>query len=251
MAIDAGDTGGETTEMNLALIVAAGKGTRMGAEGGKQFLPLAGKPVLAHTLAAFQQASSIDAIIIITAEENFDRCLSVIDTYSIIKANGANGANRANRIVIGGAERQDSVYNGLQAAREFEQAKVVVVHDGARPLVTPRLIDDAIVNLVECDGVVVGIPAKDTIKLVDDGFVIETPDRSKTWQVQTPQAFLFEPLLRAHEKARAEGFYGTDDSMLMERYGSKIKVITGLEENIKITTPIDLVLAEAILKNRA
>ncbi len=244
MGIEAGDT----TGMNLALIVAAGKGTRMGAEGGKQFLPLMGKPVLAHTLAAFQQASSIDTIIVITAEENFGRCLSLIDTYSITKAKAANGANR---VVIGGAERQDSVYNGLKAVLEFGRADVVVIHDGARPLVTPRLIDEAIMNLVQCDGVVVGIPAKDTIKLVNDGFVVETPNRSKTWQVQTPQAFLFEPLLRAHENAGAEGFYGTDDSMLMERYGSKIKVIMGLEENIKITTPIDLVLAEAILKNRS
>ncbi|MHB8842041.1 MAG: 2-C-methyl-D-erythritol 4-phosphate cytidylyltransferase [Candidatus Aquicultor sp.] len=243
MEIEAGDT----TGMNLALIVAAGKGTRMGAEGGKQFLPLAGKPVLAHTLAAFQQASSIDTIIVITAEENFDRCLSLIDTYSIAKANGMNGTNR---VVIGGSERQDSVYNGLKAAREFERVKIAVVHDGARPLVTPRLIDDVITNLVECDGVVVGIPAKDTIKLVGGGFVVETPNRSKTWQVQTPQAFLFEPLLRAHENARAEDFYGTDDSMLMERYGSKIKVIMGLEENIKITTPVDLVLAGVIVESR-
>lgn len=227
--------------MNLALIVAAGKGTRMGAQGGKQFLPLAGKPVLAYTLAAFQQAASIDVIIVVTAEENFDRCLSVIKTHNIAKAD---------RVVIGGAERQDSVHNGLKAALEFENVRVAVVHDGARPLVEPHLIDTAIARLVDCEGVVVGIPAKDTIKLVEDSYVIETLNRSKTWQVQTPQAFLFEPLLRAHEKAKAAGFLGTDDSMLMERNGSKIKVILGSEENIKITTPIDLVLAEAILRNR-
>jgi 2-C-methyl-D-erythritol 4-phosphate cytidylyltransferase len=228
--------------VNLALIAAAGKGTRMEREGGKQFLPLAGKPVLAHALIAFQQASSIDAIVVVVGDENFDACLTVVDKYNVVKVD---------RVVIGGKERQDSVYSGLLAAAEFAKVDIVAVHDGARPLIEPGLIDRVISSVDEdCDGVVVGIPAKDTIKLVRESCVIDTLDRTATWQIQTPQAFHFEGLLRAHERARGEGYYGTDDSVLIERIGGEIKVIQGSDENIKITTATDLVIAEAILKNR-
>jgi len=227
--------------MNLALIVAAGKGTRMGKEGGKQFLPLAGKPVLAHTLISFQQASSIDAIVVVVAEENFEKCLSVIDKHDVMKVD---------RVVIGGDERQDSVYNGLQAAMEFGQINLMAIHDGARPLIKPELIDEAVAVLDDCDGAVVGIPAKDTIKLVHEGYIIETLNRASTWQIQTPQVFRFETLLYAHERAKSEGYYGTDDAVLVERNGGRIKVVLGSDENIKITTPSDLAIAEAILEAR-
>jgi len=227
--------------MNVALIVAAGIGKRMGVEGGKQFLPLAGKPLLAHTLSSFEQASLIDAIIIITTDDGFDRCLKIIDEYRILKAD---------KVVIGGAERQDSVYNGLMAASDFEKVETVVVHDGARPLIEPLLIDDAIKNLNGYDGVVVGVPAKDTVKLVHDGVVSQTLKREEVWQIQTPQVFRQDILLQAHEKAKAEAFYGTDDAVLVERSGGKVKVILGSDENIKVTTPVDLVAAEAILKSR-
>jgi 2-C-methyl-D-erythritol 4-phosphate cytidylyltransferase len=228
--------------MNLALIVAAGRGERMGVEGGKQFLTLLDKPVLAHTLIAFEQATLIDAMIVVTAHENYDKCLRIIDRY---------GISKADRVVIGGKERQDSVYNGLKAASDFKTPKLIAVHDGARPLIEPELIDRAIKSLLGCDGVVVGIPAKDTIKLVRDGFVTSTLDRAEAWQVQTPQVFNFEALLRAHELSRAQRFYGTDDSVLVERAGGGIKVIPGSEENIKITTPVDLVVAEALLRRRS
>lgn len=227
--------------MNVALIVAAGIGKRMGLVGGKQFLPLAGKPLLAHTLSLFEQASLIDAIIIITTDDGFDRCLKIIDEYGILKAD---------KVVIGGAERQDSVYNGLMAASDFEKVETVVVHDGARPLIEPLLIDDAIMNLNGYDGVVVGIPAKDTVKLVRDGVVSQTLKREEVWQIQTPQVFRQDILLQAHEKAKAEAFYGTDDAALVERNGGKVKVILGSDENIKVTTPADLITAEAILKSR-
>lgn len=227
--------------MNLALIVAAGKGKRMGIDGGKQFLPLVDKPALAHTLISFQQALSIDSIIVITRKENFDKCLSVIDKHNIAKID---------KVVVGGDERQDSVYNGLKSAADFKTVDLAVVHDGARPLVTPELVDRVVGAVEDCDGAITGIPAKDTIKLVDGRYVAMTLDRSQLWQIQTPQAFNFEILMRAHEIARTEGFRGTDDSVLVERIGGKIKVVTGSEENIKITTPTDLVIAEAILRNR-
>jgi len=227
--------------MNVALIVAAGIGRRMGVEGGKQFLLLAGKPLLAHTLISFQQASLIDAIIIITSDDSLDRCLKIIDEY---------GIQKAYKVVMGGAERQDSVYNGLMAASALERVEAVIVHDGARPLIEPFLIDDAINNLNGYDGVVVGIPAKDTVKLVRDGVVSQTLRREEVWQVQTPQVFRQDVLMQAHRRAKAEAFYGTDDAVLVERNGGKVKVILGSDENIKITTPVDLVAAEAILKNR-
>ncbi|MBE0446535.1 MAG: 2-C-methyl-D-erythritol 4-phosphate cytidylyltransferase [Actinobacteria bacterium] len=213
----------------------------MEREEGKQFLPLVGKPVLAHALTSFQQASLIDSIIVVTAAENFEKCLAVIDRYNITKFD---------RVVIGGDERQDSVYSGLLAATEFEKANIVVVHDGARPLVEPGLIDKVTGAIDDCDGAIVGTPAKDTIKLVREGYVVETLDRAVTWQVQTPQVFRFDDLLRAHDRARAEGYYGTDDSVLVERAGGKVKIVPGSDENIKITMPSDLVVAEAILKRR-
>lgn len=227
--------------MNLALIVAAGKGKRMGIDGGKQFLPLIDKPALAHTLISFQQALSIDSIIVITRKENFDKCFSIIDKHNITKVD---------KVVIGGDERQDSVYNGLKSAMDFKMTDIVAVHDGARPLVEPDLVNRVVGAAEGCDGAIAGIPAKDTIKLVEDGYATRTLDRSQLWQIQTPQAFSFDILMRAHEAARAEGFRGTDDSVLVERIGGKIKVVSGSEENIKITTPTDLVIAEAILRER-
>lgn len=227
--------------MNLALIVAAGKGKRMGVDGGKQFLPLIDKPALAHTLISFQQALSIDSIIVITRKDNFDKCFSVIDKYNITKVD---------KVVIGGDERQDSVYNGLKSAVDFMMTDIIAVHDGARALVEPDLVDRVVVTAEDCGGAIAGIPAKDTIKLIDGEYVVSTLDRSQLWQIQTPQAFRFDILMRAHEAARAEGFRGTDDSVLVERIGGRIKVVAGSEENIKITTPTDLVIAEAILRER-
>ncbi len=227
--------------MNLALIVAAGKGTRMGNERGKQFLPLFGKPVLAHTLIAFQEAPSIDAVIIVAAEENLAQCRLATVEYGITKAIG---------IVAGGKERQNSVYNGLRTVKELGGIDMIAVHDGARALIQPSLIDAVMAGVEGSDGAIAGIPAKDTIKLVEDAYITQTLDRGKIWQVQTPQAFYFDTLRHAHEQAKTEGFYGTDDSVLVERIGGRIKVILGSEENIKITTPVDLIIAEAILKAR-
>jgi 2-C-methyl-D-erythritol 4-phosphate cytidylyltransferase len=218
----------------------------MGRPGGKQLMPLAGKPVLAHTLRAFQDSASVNAIILVIAEENIDPCRALIAEFEISKAIS---------VVASGAERQDSVYNGLKAAGKVGDVRVVTVHDGARPLVTVDMIDRTVAEVVTgggrgIDGVVVGIPAKDTIKLVREGVVVDTVDRSQAWQVQTPQAFVFNTLIKAHEFARADGFYGTDDAVLIERMGGTVTVIAGADENIKITTPTDIVIAEVFLAKR-
>lgn len=224
--------------MNVALIAAAGIGKRMGSQG-KQYAALLGEPVLAHTLRAFQDCPEVQEIIVVANARDLDRCQAVAKDHGIAKVR---------EVVPGGEERQDSIYNGLMALPQGTQ--VVVVHDGARPLITPNIISSAFSKLDGWDGVVVGVPAKDTLKRVNGEQVVETLDRRDLWHVQTPQVFKAEMLARAYKKARNEGFYGTDDAVLMERLGFRIRMIFGSYGNIKITTPEDLVAAEAILKNR-
>jgi 2-C-methyl-D-erythritol 4-phosphate cytidylyltransferase len=224
--------------MNVALIAAAGIGKRMGDQG-KQYLLLKGKPMLAYTLLAFQNCSAIQRIIIVANKEDLNRCQDLVSQYEISKVF---------RIVEGGKERQDSVYNGLQVLPEG--TKVIAVHDGARPLIFPDLIESSLSRLKGWDGVVVGVPTKDTLKLVKGEKVIETLNRQGVWQIQSPQVFFVDLLIKAYQEAHKEGFYGTDDAVLMERMGYKIRIIMGSYENIKITTPEDVVVAEAILARR-
>jgi 2-C-methyl-D-erythritol 4-phosphate cytidylyltransferase len=214
----------------------------MGIEGGKQFLLLMGKPVLAHTLIAFQNSANIDSIVIVSVKENLEKCRAIAEEFEISKFVLA---------VEGGKERTDSVYNGLKAVRSLNDGiETIVIHDGARPLIEPQLIDDVIDGLDDYDGAIAGVPTIDTIKTVGNGVVVETLDRARTWQIQTPQAFSIEMLMRAHEAARASGYIGTDDSALIERIGGHVKVVAGARENLKITTPEDLLIAETILKTR-
>jgi 2-C-methyl-D-erythritol 4-phosphate cytidylyltransferase len=225
--------------MNVAIIAAAGIGRRMGS-GGKQYLPLRGEPVLAHALRAFQACFEVYQIIIVSAEVDIDRCRDLVKKYDF---------GKVTQIIKGGEERQDSVFNALQVVPK--QAEIVVVHDGARPLVTPEIIKRSLDELEGWDGVIVGVPAKDTLKLVEAQAVVETLDRERIWQVQTPQVFRADLLTEAYRAAITKGYYGTDDAALMEQLGYKIKVTMGSYENIKITTPEDLVIAEAILAQRA
>ncbi|MBI4734340.1 MAG: 2-C-methyl-D-erythritol 4-phosphate cytidylyltransferase [Rubrobacteridae bacterium] len=228
--------------MNCALIVAAGFGTRMGIEGGKQFLNLMGKPVLAHTLVAFQNTDAIDAIVVVTIKENFEQFKDIVEEFGIKKLAA---------VIEGGKERADSVYNGLMAIKSLGNIDNVVIHDGARPLIEPDVIQRVVNSLDGFDGVVAGVPAVDTIKLVEDDIIIETLDRSRTWQAQTPQVFHIDTLIQAHEVARAVGYIGTDDSVLVERAGGKVKMVPGSRENMKMTNREDLIIAETILKSRA
>ena len=224
-----------------ALIPAAGAGKRMGKAIAKQFLPLGDKPMLAHTLLAFQRASEVDEIIPILCQEDMEACLQdIIEQYHITKVK---------TLVVGGKERQESVANGLNKLEK--DASVVLVHDGVRPFVTPEMIKETVDLARKGECVTVGVPIKDTIKEVNEkGIVRKTLERSRLWAIQTPQAFPVKTLRRAYEEASRQRMYGTDDATLVERSGGAVKVIMGSYENIKITTPEDLLLAEEILKGR-
>jgi 2-C-methyl-D-erythritol 4-phosphate cytidylyltransferase len=224
-----------------ALIPAAGIGKRMGKAMAKQFLPLGDKPMLAHTLLTFQRSSDIDEIIPILSEEDMETCLrEVIEAFHITKVK---------TLVVGGKERQDSVYNGIR--RLEKDTSVIVVHDGVRPFVTQEMIHECVEAARKGECVAVGVPLKDTIKEVDDrGIVRQTLERSRLWAIQTPQAFPAKVLRMAYDESSRNNLFGTDDATLVERAGRKVRVLMGSYENIKITTPEDLILAEEIVKGR-
>lgn len=233
-----------TMPQAFAIIPAAGMGKRMGASINKQYLCLAGKPILAHTLAVFQESGLVTGIILVTPQDEIPFCRSeVVERY---------GLTKVLTIVPGGAERQHSVMNGLQALRDRAgDSDIVLIHDGVRPFITPDLLQESIRMASNGEGALVAVPAKDTIKVVQNGVVTDTPDRATLWQAQTPQSFRYGQVLAAHERALQEGFLGTDDCSLVERYGGGIRIVRGSYRNIKITTPEDLVLAEAFLKETA
>jgi 2-C-methyl-D-erythritol 4-phosphate cytidylyltransferase len=224
-----------------AIIPAAGMGKRMGKALSKQFLPLGDKPMLAHTLLVFQRAPEIDEIIPVLSKEDMEGCLhDVIEQYKITKVK---------TLVVGGKERQDSVLHGLQ--KIGRDTAIVLVHDGVRPFVTPDMISEAVDLARKGESAAVGVPVKDTIKEVDDDKIVRrTLERGRLWAIQTPQAFPVEILKRAYEESIKKKRYGTDDATLVERAGGTVRVIMGSYENIKITTPEDLIVAEEILKRR-
>jgi 2-C-methyl-D-erythritol 4-phosphate cytidylyltransferase len=225
----------------IAIIPAAGMGKRMGQAVSKQFLTLGDKPLLAHTLLVFQHAPEIDEIIPVLSKEEMEGCLrDVIERYQITKVN---------TLVVGGKERQDSVLHGLQ--KIGPDASVVLVHDGVRPFVTPDMISESVGFSKMGESIAVGVPIKDTIKEVDaNKIVLRTLDRRQLWAIQTPQVFPVQILRRAYEVSSKKKIYGTDDASLVELAGGTVRVIMGSYENIKITTPEDLIVAEEILKRR-
>jgi 2-C-methyl-D-erythritol 4-phosphate cytidylyltransferase len=225
---------------NGVVIVAAGKGTRMGASDSKQYLPLRGKPILVHTLERFQRMAQIEAIVLVTGSGDIDRCTAYVEQYSLTKVVA---------VTAGGDERQHSVRIGLE--RLPEGLEVVAVHDAVRPLVTEARIAECLHKAYEAGGAVLAVPVKDTIKVVDSSGRIEsTPERKSLWAVQTPQAFRLDLLEQAHRQAERDGFVGTDDAMLVERLGHSVHVVEGDYTNIKITTPDDLLLAERLLQEQ-
>lgn len=227
----------------IALVPAAGMGKRMGAEINKQYLLLAGKPILAHTLQVFEDAPFVDDVYVITPETEIPFCREhVVERY---------GLSKVRRIVAGGAERQHSVMNGLQALDGGGDDDVVLIHDGVRPFVPLRVLERAVEVARRHDGALVAVPAKDTIKVVVDGIITATPAREELWLAQTPQGFRYSVIRAAHEIAAAEHYLGTDDASLVERMGKQVHVVVGDYRNIKITTPEDLVLAEAFLRESA
>lgn len=224
----------------IALIPAAGMGTRMNAGMNKQYLLLDGLPIVGRTIGVFEHSPIVDDIYVIIPEPEIPFCREqVVERL---------GLRKVRAIVPGGKERQNSVTNGLRAIPDAADDDVVIIHDGVRPFVTGDIIRRAVDVAAAGDGALVAVPAKDTIKVVRDGIIRETPPRETLWQAQTPQAFRYGVIRNAHERAEAEGFLGTDDASLVERLGGEVRVVMGDYRNIKITTPEDLVLAEAFLK---
>lgn len=222
---------------NVAIITAAGIGKRMNANQPKQYLELAGKPILSHTLEKFEQAKSVDAIILVCDVSSLGLVRDVIlKKYPSPKVKW---------IVSGGAKRQDSVNAGLKAIPMGTEN--VCVHDGVRPFITPELINKSFEEAANHGACIVAIPVKDTIKRVDsEGRIVETVERAGLWRAQTPQTFKYEIIETAMNQAMGEHFYGTDEASLVERLGHEIYILSGDESNIKITTPEDLKIAEAL-----
>ena len=224
-----------------AIILAGGTGERFGREGGKQLVEIAGRPVLTWSAESFDAVGDVGLIVIVCPEDRHDEYLKrAIDPLPFVTP-----------VIVApsGPTRQESAFSGLEyVPEEFEY---VVMHDGARPLVTPKLIAHSIAIVkgnIDCDGAVVAHPAIDTLKVVEDGVIAGTPDRSVFWNAQTPQVFRSGILRRAHAAALSDGFVGTDDSSLIERLGGRVLVVEGPRDNLKMTVPEDYELLEAAVR---
>jgi 2-C-methyl-D-erythritol 4-phosphate cytidylyltransferase/2-C-methyl-D-erythritol 2,4-cyclodiphosphate synthase len=224
--------------VTYAIVLAAGMGRRMQSDQPKQFLDLKGRPLLVHTLDAFEACDSVDAIIVVASPD----ATEAISDF-------AAHCEKVRSVVVGGMERQDSVAEGLKAVPD--DADLIVIHDGARPLILPGEIDAVLASARASGAAVVGQPVSDTIKRVEKSEVAETLDRSTLWAVQTPQAFRADVIREAHARAKADGFLGTDDTALVERLGLKVMLVEGSRDNIKVTHPGDLERAEDILRRRS
>ena len=230
-----------------AIVLAAGHGKRMHSKVAKQYLLLKGEPVVVHALRAFEE-SGMDEILLVTGADEVEFCKKdIVEQY---------GFTRIKDVVPGGKERYDSVWNGLCALKEagFPENGIVLIHDGARPLVNGEIISRAVDGARTFSACVAAMPVKDTIKVADtNGFSASTPDRSTLWQIQTPQAFCFGLIYRAYEKVFAPGTdrsHITDDAMVVEQMtDTKVKFVEGSYSNIKVTTPEDMVIAEALCED--
>ncbi len=232
--------------MISAIITAAGKGTRLQSNISKQFIHIYGKPILAHTLKSFQDCEKIDEIYVVIPKNYEQYCEDeIVKKYKFTKVK---------KLITGGDVRQESVFNALKVVSK--DCKIVSVHDGVRPLITPEDISNIIDYLLECNivdskvkGVILAAPAYETVKKIDNDNNIEyTITRNLVCMAQTPQTFFYNELFDSYKKAFTDNFIGTDDASLVERAGWKVKVLIGHHENIKITTPTDLFLAELIMK---
>jgi len=224
-----------------AIIPSGGMGRRMGGHIPKQYLLLAGLPVLVHTLRPFQASPAIDEIILAVPGEDVEKVKeNIVERY---------GVSKVKRVVAGGKERQDSISNAL--AWIADETEIIVIHDGVRPLVTTDLIEIVVGRAGEVGAVAVGIDIRDTVKRVDKaGKIEETVPRDGLWRTQTPQAFKREIIVAAYRAAYEAGFYGTDDASLVEKAGIPVWLIPGDRENLKVTTKEDMMLCEMILRGR-
>ncbi len=236
----------------IAIVPSSGLGRRFGSDANKPFQILGGKPLVVWALETLESVDAIEEIIPVLRKEDVERGIEVFRSYNISKTK---------RVAAGGKERQDSVYNGLKLIGD--KNCIVLIHDGVRPFIEKDLIEKVIKELQippyppllkggkgglkSFDGVVLGVPVKDTIKEAESGIIKSTIRRDSLWAIQTPQVFPYKKISAAYKKSIKEGFYSTDDAALMERYGGKIKVIMGSYSNIKITTPDDLIFAEYLI----
>ncbi|MBI5418087.1 2-C-methyl-D-erythritol 4-phosphate cytidylyltransferase [Candidatus Poribacteria bacterium] len=219
-----------------AIIASAGQSRRMGGKINKQFIKINGLPLLAHTLKAFQNSSLIDQIIIAIEANNIELCQNeIVNKFNIFKIF---------KIVQGGKERQDSIYNAIKVLPD--DIEYVLIHDGARPMVTQEIIHRVIREVKISKAVITAVPVKDTIKEIKNDIIVSTLNRANLVSVQTPQAFEVNIIKKAYEEAYKNNFLGTDDAMLVERIGIPIKVVMGSYSNIKVTTPEDV----EIVKNK-
>jgi 2-C-methyl-D-erythritol 4-phosphate cytidylyltransferase len=222
-----------------AVIVAGGKGKRMGTDVAKQYINIGGKPILYYAIKAFAECKHIDEIILVTQKDEIQYCKSqIVEKFNL----------PVKTIVEAGAERQDSVYNGLNS---IDDCDVVLIHDAARPFVTSAIIEKGIKYAEDFGAAAPGVTPKDTIKIRgNDGFSIETPDRNTLFAVQTPQCFKYKMIKDCHEKIRKANIPVTDDTMAFEMFYSKVFLYEGDYKNIKITTPEDLILAEGFVNKK-
>jgi len=229
--------------MNIAIILVSGQGKRMKANKNKLFLELQGNPLVYYSIKAFQESSDIDSIVLVCRKDEMVFFRKIIKKYKF---------NKVDKLIEGGQERQDSAYNAvfyLEKKLDKDKMHLLLFHNGANPFVSRGEIICSVRTAQKEGACVVAHPTKDTVKEVDDeSWVIKTLNRKKLWNMQTPQTIEFELALQAFGQARKDGFVGTDDVSLVERLGRPVKVIRGSDFNFKITTPLDLELAEIILK---
>ena len=218
-----------------AIIPAAGRGKRIGASVPKQFLEIQGRPLLHHTLTVFASCKLIDYVVLVMPRADVDEMgEDWLNKYQILR-----------KVVVGGEQRQDSVYNGFSSLEKGTD--IVVVHDGVRPFTTPQMITATVEAAQQHGAAITAIPVSDTVKQAADGFVKQTVSRDGLWRVQTPQAFQCGLLQQAFKKAKKDSYYGTDEGSLVEYLGERVKIVPGSELNIKITRKEDLVLGESLL----
>jgi 2-C-methyl-D-erythritol 4-phosphate cytidylyltransferase len=226
--------------MNVAIIVAAGRGSRAGGVRAKQFREISGIPIIIHTLSRFELCETVGESVVVLPEGAREEFLSLAASH---------GLRKVSRAVGGGGTRAESVWRGLEAL-EAGGVGVVAVHDGVRPFVTPEEIDRTVRAAEESGAAILAAPAVETVKEVEGGCVVRTPERARLWQAQTPQCFRHDLLRRAYEQPGALAAEVTDCSALVERLGVRVRVVEGGAHNVKITTPRDFELAEILLKSR-
>ncbi len=222
----------------LAIVLAGGAGKRMGSSTSKQFLLLDDRPILVHSLQVFEESRPVDGVYLVVNQRDLPLIQEeVLEAYKFSKIT---------KLVIGGRLRQDSVRNGLEAIDE--PCDVVVIHDAARPFVSPAFVEKTISLMEMFDAIIPALPARDTIKVISkEGFVSKTLERDTLWQVQTPQTFKYDLIIRAYREGLAKKVLGFDDATFVEYLGKRVKVVEGSPYNIKITTPEDLIIARGIL----